>query len=250
MARTASLTVDSLFNGRVILRQPKEGYRFSLDAILLAGLTRVEAGDRVMDLGTGCGVVAIVFAHRGQARQIVGLELQEELAGLARWNVAENGLENHVKIDAMDYRRVSAHYPSGSFDLLVANPPYRRLQAGRMNPHGQKARARHELTGSVREVFAAARHLLPVGGRVALIYPAVRLVHLVVSAEEHGFAPKELTMIHSDPSGTGRLVHVECRKGGGEELKVKPPFFIYDEKGAHTHEMQQLYEERLPPSRG
>ncbi len=241
MERKTSTTVDSLFNGRLILRQPKDGYRFSLDAILLAGLTRAVPGGRVMDLGTGCGVVAIILAHRGQARQIVGVELQEELGDLAKWNVGENGFENLVEIVSLDFRCVAAHYPAGSFDLIVANPPYRRLRSGRMNPHGQKAQARHELTGSVQDVFAAGRHLLPVGGRLAIIYPAGRLVHLLVSAVEHGFAPKQLTMIHTDSSGTGRLVHVECRKGGGEELEVKPPFFVYDGKGSYTTGMQQLY---------
>jgi tRNA1Val (adenine37-N6)-methyltransferase len=241
----ALLTEDSLFNGKLVLRQQKKGYRFAVDAVLLAGLTRVNPRDRVLELGTGCGVVALMLAFRGQGGRIVAIELQKDLAELAGRNVAENGLDGAVTLLEMDYRSFADEFEPESFDLVLANPPYRRVETGRVSPHGQKARARHEITGSVEDVFSAGKYVLPVGGRLVVIYPATRLVHLLVTAVRQGFAPKELVMIHSHVSGGGRLVHLECRKGGGEELQVKRPFFIYDEKGAYTEEMRRLYEEKL-----
>jgi len=127
-------------------------------------------------------------------------------------------------------------------DLVVSNPPYRCVRSGRINPDGEKAVARHELMGSVGDVFAAASHLLPARGRLGIVYPATRLAHLILEAHRGGFSPKELTVIFSNPADNGRLVYLQCIKGGGEELRINPPFFIYREQGVYTEAMQALYE--------
>ena len=134
-------------------------------------------------------------------------------------------------------------FEAESFDLALSNPPYRKPGAGRINPDRQKALARHELTATVADVFEAARRLVPTGGRVAVVYPATRLANLLCSALDKGFTPKRLTMIHSHPGGPGRLVHLECRKGGGEELRVEEPFYIYDEPERYSQAMLRLYGE-------
>ena len=183
------LTSDSLFNGELVLLQEKEGYRFSLDAVLLAGLTRVRSEDRVADLGTGCAVVPLVLAYRGRGREFVGLEIQPVLAGLARENVEKNKLADRVRILEADLKRVADHFEPGSFDVVLSNPPYRRLNSGRINPHPQRAVARHELKASVADVFSAGQYLLRRGGTMAVVYPAARLDHLLVTAHGHGFSP-------------------------------------------------------------
>jgi len=236
------LTIDSLFNGNLIVYQEKKGYRFSLDAVLLAGLSKVRPNDRTVDLGTGCGVVPLILAYRKLGQSSVGIEIQPELAALARKNVEINNFSDRIRIFEMDYRQVVSHFPAGGFDLAMSNPPYRKIDSGRINPHRQRALARHELAGSVSDVFGAAKHMLPQGGRLAVIYPATRLDHLLVTAHQHGFSPKELTVIHSDGSGPGRLVFLECRKGGGEELRVAPPFCVYKADGTYTEAMQAIYE--------
>jgi tRNA1Val (adenine37-N6)-methyltransferase len=225
----------------LLVHQERHGYRFSVDAVLLAGLTAVRPADRVLDLGTGCGVIPLIWAHRKQGGRLVGVEMQPELACLAKQNVAENGFSEKIEILEMDFRTVSEHLQPGDWDLVVSNPPYRRLNSGRINPNRQRAQARHELTGSVEDVFAAAGCLLHAAGRVAVIYPAARLAHLMGAAERHGFSPKALTVIHSHCEDSARLVHLECRKGGGEELHVAAPFFIYNRDGTYTEAMQKLY---------
>lgn len=236
------LTADSLFNGNLIVYQGKKGYRFSLDAVLLAGLSKIKPTDRILDLGTGCGVVPLILAYRKLGKTLEGIEIQPELAALAQKNVETNGFSDRIRILEMDYRQVTSFFPAEGFDVALSNPPYRKIHSGRINPDRQRAIARHELEGSIRDVFAASRHMLPTGGRLAVIYPAARLDHLLVTAHEHGFSPKELTLIHSDVSSPGRLVHLECRKGGGEELRVAPPFFIYRADGVYTEAMQTIYE--------
>lgn len=237
------MTADKFLNGNLLVHQERCGYRFSIDAVLLAGLTAVKPADRVLDLGTGCGVILLIWAYRKLGRRLLGVEIQPELARLARRNVAENGFAEQIQIAELDFRNLPGRFPPGDWDLVVSNPPYRRLNSGRINPNRQRAQARHELTGSVQDVFAAATHLLHEAGRVAVIYPASRLDHLLVAAHRHGFSPKLLTVIHSHGADSARLVHLECRKGGGEELHVAPPFFIYAADGTYSEAMQRLYAE-------
>lgn len=235
------LTCDTLYNGGLIIYQEKEGYRFSLDAVLLAGLTCIKPGDRVMDLGTGSGVIPLILARRSEAASLIGIEIQSELAALANKNVDVNGLADRIRIIEGDYRRIDVLWDSESCDVVFCNPPYRRLQTGRINPHRQRAVARHELTCTLADVFQAASHLLVRGGRLAVIYPASRLGYLLRAAEEGGFSSGDLTVIHSYADGPGRLVHFESRNGGGEGLRIAPPFVVYQKRGVYTESMQALY---------
>ena len=235
-------TRDLLFGGSLVLCQDRKGYRFSIDAVLLAGLTRVKTKDRVMELGTGCGVVLLAFAAHNLGAHWEGVEIQPRLAFLAQKNVDANGLAGRVFIHTMDWKDVPRIFPAQGFDLVVSNPPYRRPFSGRINPDGQKAAARHELRGSIRDMFASAAHLLGHGGRCAVIYPASRLDDGMVAALEAGFRPKRLTLIHSHAKAPATLVHLECVKGAGQELHVAPPFFIYDEHGRYTAAMMRLHE--------
>ena len=236
------LTNDSLFDGKLCVVQEKAGYRFSIDSILLAGLTGVAADDRVIDLGCGCGVVPLILSQRETAASYVGVEIQPQLAALARQNIETNCLNDRITLLEMDFRKVREYFPAESFDLVLSNPPYRRVDAGRINPNRQRAIARHEIFGSVSDVFSAGKYLLPTGGRLAIIYPAERLDHLVGLAHELGFSAKVLTIIYSRPSDPAKLVHLECRKGAGRQLRIEPPFYIYKEEGGYTHAMQRLYD--------
>lgn len=235
-------TCDTLFGGRLVLRQDKTGYRFSIDSVLLAGLTRVKPADRVVDLGTGCGVVPLILAFRGRGREWIGVEIQRELAELARGNVRRNGFGGRVAVVEADMRCLGDLVIPGSVDLVVSNPPYRRRGSGRVNPDRQRALARHEFAGSAADVFESASGLLRDGGRLAVIYPASRLEELMGLGDRWGFRAKRLTMIHSDPGSPGCLVHLEYRKGGGPDLLVEPPFFIHDGRGGYSEAAKCLYE--------
>ncbi len=237
------LTSDSLFDGELTVYQEREGYRFSVDSVLLAGLTRVEAQDRVMDLGTGCGVVSLILCRREPAASYVAIEIQPRLVELAQRNVEHNHMTDRITPLGMDFREVRKHFPAESFDLVVSNPPYRRMHSGRINPNRQRAMARHEICGSVRDVCAAAKHLLSPGGRLTIIYSAERLDHLMSVAHEQGLSPKVLTVIYTNGAGPAKLVHLECRKGAGPQLRIEQPFYIYREEGGYTEAMRRFYQE-------
>jgi tRNA1Val (adenine37-N6)-methyltransferase len=237
------LTCDGLFGGKLLFYQHQAGYRFSLDAVLLAGLAGVGREDGVIDLGSGCGVVPIILAYRGLGRRSIGLEIQPELVEVAQMNVAVNGFGERVQILEMDFREAAEHFGPAIADVVVSNPPYRRLNTGRINPDRQRAVARHELSGSVEDVFRAGKYLLRDGGRLVLIYPATRLPHLLGVARDCGFSAKRLRFIYSDQTNPARLLVLECRKAGGEELVVEPPLTIYQTDGSYTEAIQAFYAE-------
>jgi tRNA1Val (adenine37-N6)-methyltransferase len=234
-------TLEPFGQGRLWVFQKKQGYRFSLDAVLLAGLTNLRAGERVVDLGAGCGIVSLILASRFPDCSLVGVESQTTLASLAERNVLLNGLTGRVDILAGEMQNLPQHFPPESFDVAVSNPPYRPLGSGRLNPVAERAIARHELNGSLDVVAQTANYLLPSGGRLALIYPAWRLVHLCCLLRSHQLEPKILRFIHSRTGEEAKLVWAEARKGGREELKILPPLMVYQSGGCYTAEMEEIF---------
>ena len=234
-------TLDTIFQGRLKIIQPKQGYRFSIDAVLLAGLTVVRSQDVIVDLGTGCGIVPLLFAFHRSVKHITGIEIQESLVSMAKRNVLINGFEHLISIVQADLRDLEITRASGPMDLVVCNPPYGKLRSGRLNPNSSKAIARHELLANLADVVQTAAQLLHEKGRLAVIYPARRLANLLVEVTSGGFAPKKLTLIHSTLDEEAKLVHLESVKGGGEELQVNKPFAIYESDGQYTEEMKAIY---------
>ena len=234
-------TLDSICQGRLKIIQPQQGYRFSIDAVLLAGLTLVRSQDRVVDLGTGCGVIPLLLASLQSVEHVTGIELQESLVSMAKRNVQINGFEDMINIVQGDLRRLEVDRIGGPIDLVLSNPPYGKLLSGRLNPNSGKAIARHELSATLGDVVGAAARLLRHKGRLAVIYPARRLCRLFAELRSGGFAPKTLTIIYSTLDSEARLVHLESVKGGGEELRVNKPFAIYGSDGNYTEEMNAMY---------
>ncbi|MFP3869679.1 MAG: tRNA1(Val) (adenine(37)-N6)-methyltransferase [Syntrophobacteria bacterium] len=234
-------TLDTFFQGHLKIIQPKSGYRFSMDSVLLAGLTRVRPQERVVDLGTGCGVVPLLLAYRRSAAKITGVEIQESLARIAERNAGINRLSHLICIVRGDLRRMRKDVLDTEVTLAVSNPPYRELHSGRLNPDAEKVIARHEVLATLGDVVQAAARLLPQRGRLALIYPARRLPHLLGELSRRRFAPRHLTLIHTTLDSPARLVHLESVYGGGEELHVGKPFAIYQSKGTYTDEMAAMY---------
>jgi len=236
------LTEEILFAGKLRCLQPRQGYRFSVDAVLLAHFPAPEQDARILDLGAGCGVVSLILTHRWPTASLVALEVQPRLASIIRRNVAINGLAGRCAVIEGDCRRIATLLPQSSFDWVAANPPYHPTGNGRHNPETERAKARHEILGGVGEMAEAAAFALKARGRAAFVYPAARAETLLGVLREIGLAPERLQMVHPCPGEEAGLVLVEVVKGGGEGLAVLPPFFICQEKGgAYTLEMAAMY---------
>ena len=242
MAIAEGLSEESLFGGRLLCLQPRQGYRFSVDAVLLAHFLAPEPEARILDLGAGCGIVSLILSHRWPTVSLVALEVQPRLAGIIRRNVALNGLADRITVSEGDCRRIATLLPQDSCDFVAANPPYYQTRNGRHHPETERAKARHEILGGIAEMARAAAFALKSGGKGAFVYPANRSVTMLGVLRENGLEPKRLRMVHPSPGEEAALVLVEAVKDGGEGVAVLPPFFICKEKGgAYTAEMAAMY---------
>jgi tRNA1Val (adenine37-N6)-methyltransferase len=236
-------TIDEILGGRLRIIQKKSGYRFSIDALLLAHFVVLREGEECLELGTGSGIVALILAHRHRCRRILAIDIQEELVSMAKRSAEMNNLAGRLEIRRGDVRHPGSLCEPMSFDAAVFNPPYRRLRSGRMNPDPAKAIARHEIAGTLGDFLAAASHALRDGGRVTAIYPARRMAELISRMHGCRIEPKRMRIVHSRPCGMGAFLLLEGVKGGGEELAVLPPLFIYGEGGAYSAEMAAIFQE-------
>ena len=213
--------VDSLMDGRLRLLQSKDGYRFSIDALLLSEFVTVRPGDVVVDLGTGCGVILLALLITRPIGHAFGVEIQEELATQAARNAILNGFEHKMEVVRGDIR----HPPlvRGSADLVVCNPPYRQVKSGRINPDPRRAIARHEILASIDDILRAARGILRKRGRLAVIYPSVRLADILIKMRRFNLEPKKVQINHPSLESSAKLALIEAWVGGRPGLEICPP---------------------------
>jgi len=213
--------IDCFMDGRLKLIQSKDGYRFSIDAILLAEFVTIRQGDVVVDLGTGCGVIPLILLLTKLVGYAFGLEIQEELAGQAARNVLLNGFDDKMRVVLGDIK----NHPIAeeSADVVICNPPYRQVKSGRINPDPRRAIARHEIMANIDDILRAARSVLRKKGRLAVIYSSVRLADILVRMRRFNLEPKKIQIIYPDLNSGAKLVLVEAILGGRPGLKISPP---------------------------
>jgi tRNA1Val (adenine37-N6)-methyltransferase len=233
-------TCDTLFEGRLRILQKRDGYRFSIDALLLAHFAEAGPKDRIIDLGTGCGIVPLILIFRRKASQVIGAEIQASLADLARRNAALNRYASRIKIWEKDLKDLITKKLQGTFDLVLTNPPYRKIGSGRINPHEEKAVARHEIKATLDDVLRVAHGLLKDRGRLVMIFPASRAADLIRKMAGFHLEPKRLQFVHSHEKDEARLVLIEALKEGHAQVKVLPPLFLYDSGGTYTPIAREL----------
>lgn len=234
-------TADTFFNGKLKITQDPDGYRFSIDAILLAFHAKPRKNERVLDLGTGCGIIPLVLAYRYPGIIIFGVEIQAELARLAVSNVNANHLQNQITMLCRDIRELKPELIDGPVDLVVCNPPYHKPNSGRLNPDQQRAIARHELKINLDDVLRTAKCMLRTAGRFVTIYSVERLVELFVQMQSHGIEPKSIRSIHGHLSAEAKRILVTGIKGAQPGTRLGPPLIIYDSNGDYTPEVQGMF---------
>jgi tRNA1Val (adenine37-N6)-methyltransferase len=233
-------TIDEIRAYDLRIIQPVKGYRFSLDPLLLCAFAGGVEEGRVIDLGAGSGIIPLIMARRSPSAQIVGVELQEEMAALAGRNVALNGLSDRVEIICADILSLRGRFPASAFDLVLANPPYRREGTGRISPRTGRDRARHETTATLVDFLETAKYLVGPAGTIAFIYHPLRLVELCTAASGLKLALLKMRMVHGNRGAPARMVLLELVKGRRGELEVLPPLFVYGNDGEYTEEMKTI----------
>jgi len=233
---------DRLAFASLAVRQPRRGYRFSLDSVLLADFAAPGCRGAVLDLGTGSGIVLLLLARLcpGLSRG-VGVELQPELLECARANIEANGLSGRLAAILGDFRAKVPGAPAGAFDLVVSNPPYRPVGEGRRNPDPGKEIARHEVACTMAELFHAAARFLAPKGRIAVLGLPRRLPEMLALARDSGIFPERLRFVHPMPGRPANLLLFGGSRRRGEGPEVLPPLCVYAAPGRYSPDTEALF---------
>ncbi len=233
---------DVLKNGYKIL-QDSERFQFGIDAVLLADFAckGLKAGESVIDLGTGTGIIPLLMAKGCEAAAFTGLEIQKDSADMAAQSVALNALEGRIKIINGDLKDAEKLFPRHSFNVVTCNPPYMIDAHGKGNELDALTIARHEVLCTLEDVVAAADSLLATHGRFFMIHRPFRLPEIFSSLEKHKMEMKRMRLVYPFDGKEPNLVLIEARKNAKRRLTIEPPLVVRNDDGQYTAEIRQIY---------
>ena len=231
--------IDDLQRNHYRIIQDPGRFCFGMDAVLLSGFARAREGDRVLDLGTGTGIIPLLM--NAKASHFTGLEIQPESADMARRSVALNGLEEKIGIITGDIKEAVSLFGAASFDVVTSNPPYMTEHHGLANPREPKAIARHEILCTLEDVVSQGSRLLKPGGNFFLVHRPFRLVDILVLLRQYKLEPKRMKLVHPFVDKEPNMVLIEANRGGRARMHVEPPLIVYKEPGIYTDEIYDIY---------
>ncbi|AIH03371.1 tRNA1(Val) (adenine(37)-N6)-methyltransferase [Thermodesulfobacterium commune] len=233
------LTLTPFFQGKLKLYQPEKGYRFGIDALLLAHFLKLKPGEKALEVGAGSGIVSLIAALKQPKAKIFALELDPLFLQCLKLNSQLNLLEN--SLFSLKGNIARNPFRKEVFDVVFSNPPYFKPGCGRQSPDELKNLAKRETRAGLKEFLKAVAGVLKNRGRLYLIFTALRTAELMASLKEVRLEPKVLRFVHSYPGDQARFILVEAVKQAGEETLVLPPLFIYQEKGGpYTTEVREM----------
>lgn len=227
-------------NGYQIIQNPKK-FCFGMDAVLLSGFVRVNPGAKVLDMGTGTGIIPLLVEAKTQAVHISAIEIQEESADMARRSVRLNGLENKIDIVTGDLREAGKYFDAASFDVITCNPPYMIGQHGLANPDAPKAIARHEILCTLEDVVRTAAKLLKPGGSFCMVHRPFRLAEIICVMTAHQLEPKRMKLVYPYIDREPNMVLIEGCRGGKPRVTVEKPLIVFKEPNVYTDEIYEVY---------
>jgi tRNA1Val (adenine37-N6)-methyltransferase len=233
--------LDDLERNGYRIIQSDHRFCFGMDAVLLSGFARVKPGERVIDLGTGTGIIPILLEAKTPGEHFTGLEIQADSADMARRSVAINGLEEKIDIVTGDIKEAAGLFGASAFDVVTSNPPYMIGQHGLTNADDAKTIARHEVLCTLEDVIAQSARLLKPKGRLYLVHRPFRLVEIFTLMHDYGIEPKRMKMVHPFVDKEPNMVLIEGLRGGNPRLSVEKPVIVFREPGVYTEEIREVY---------
>ncbi|MDE7029650.1 MAG: tRNA1(Val) (adenine(37)-N6)-methyltransferase [Lachnospiraceae bacterium] len=227
-------------NGYQIIQNP-EKFCFGMDAVLLSGFVRVKPGARVLDMGTGTGIIPLLVEAKTQASHISAIEIQEESADMARRSVQLNHLEDKISIVTGDLREADQFFDAASFDVVTCNPPYMIGQHGLKNPDAPKAIARHEILCTLEDVVRMAARLLRPGGYFCMVHRPFRLAEIITVMTRYQLEPKRMKLVHPYVDREPNMVLIEGCRGGRPRMTVEKPLIVFREPNVYHDEIRDVY---------
>jgi len=233
--------IDDLQLDNLHIIQKKSGFRFGVDAVLLSNFANVKRKHRVIDLCTGTGIIPFLIYGKYKPKEVIGIEIQEDMAEMATRSSQYNGLEDVVKFENRDLKDLEFLDSLGKFDVLTVNPPYKLHNSGIVNLDDKLAIARHEVLCKLEDVIVASRKLLKDNGRMFIVHRPERLIDIFELMRKYKIEPKRVQMIHPSVNKAPNIVLVEGQRDGGAYLKWDTPIYVHNEDGSYTKEINRIY---------
>lgn len=234
-------TIDDLQLKGLKLIQKKDAFRFGVDAVLLSEFANIKKNFRVIDLCTGTGIVPFLILGKYEPKEIVGIEVQEEIAEMANRSTVLNNVEDKIKFINRDLKDIEFLKQLGRFDALTVNPPYKLNNSGIVNPSDKLAIARHEVLCTLEDVIATSRILLKDNGRMYMVHRPERLADILTLMRKYKIEPKRIRMVHPNTKKSPNIVLIEGQRDGGKFLKWDPPLYVYNDNGEYSDEINKIY---------
>ena len=235
-------SLEDLQCGGLFLIQKKDGFRFGTDAILLSDFAKNISSKKTLDLCTGTGIVPMLLSAKTKTLEIYGLEIQEDIADMAKRSAVHNRLENRVKIEHGDLKNALSYYPASSFGLITCNPPYMKAGSAVLNESDNKIISRHEVMCTLEDVIRVSSKLLKQGGHLAMVHRPNRLVDVLSLMRKYFIEPKVLRFVHATKDKPPILFLVDGMMRAKGDIKILPPLCLYETDGKETEELKRIYE--------
>lgn len=233
--------LDDLHRNGYKIIQNTNKFCFGMDAVLLSGFTKVLPGEKVLDLGTGTGIIPILLEAKTHGKHFTGLEIQAESADMAKRSVYINQLQEKIDIVTGDIKEASRIFGVASFDVVTSNPPYMNQKHGITNPDMPKAIARHEIMCTLEDVVREASRVLKPNGRFYLVHRPFRLVEIINTLSAYKLEAKRMKLVHPYVDKEPNMVLIESIKGAKSMVKVEAPLVVYQEPNVYTDEIYDIY---------
>lgn len=234
--------IDNLEFKNLKIIQDKNGFCFGIDAVLLSDFAKnIKKNSRVLDLGTGTGIVSILLCGKTNLSKIIGVEVQKDVYDMACRSVILNNLENKFEIINENILNLENLFDNYSFDVIVTNPPYKKLNTGIINSEEKKLISRHEVLANLEDFLRISSKLLKDRGEFYMVHRPERMVDIFTLMRKYKIEPKEIRLVFSNKKNPPKMVLIKGIKNGGDYLKFRENLYVYKEDGSYTDEILSIY---------
>ena len=234
--------IDNLEYKNLKIIQNKDGFCFGIDSILLSNYaSQIKEGSKVIDLGTGTGIIGILLSAKTKLSKIVGVEVQKEVYEMAKRSIKLNQLENKFELINENVKNLENKLEMGTFDAVVTNPPYKKEGTGLTNENKKKLISRHEITATLEDFIKASNKLLKDKGSLYMVHRPDRLADIIEILRKYKIEPKTIRFVYPTIGKEANLILVKAIKNAKPFLKIEKPLYVYDENGKYTDEILKIY---------
>ncbi len=237
--------IDDLEINNLKIIQKNDGFCYGIDSVLLSDFAKnIKNNSNVIDLGTGTGILGFLLIAKTKVNSVTGVEIQSEIADMANRSIAMNKLENKFEIINCNINELDKRLKIDSYDAIITNPPYKKINSGKINENEIKLISRHEIKACLEDFIKISFKMLKDKGTLYMVHRAERLVDIMYEMRKYKMEPKRIRFVYSNINSDSKLVMIEAVKNGKSSIKIEEPLYVYNEDGSYTDEILKIYNKK------